>query len=129
MSEQEDRTQPPDELSPAQLELWHRVVAQYGTPTAHVAVCVGAIRHHRNALKEAVQEAQSFAEAEIYGKQLDDEQYRMDAVLDVFATHLWATGVVPDCDTAEQVAEQLSQQFLAAWKTDHPGTPQNPQEG
>lgn len=72
-------------------------------------------------MQAAVDEAEEPRHREIFEEQLNNEQYRMEAVLDVFAEHLWATGVVPDCDTAEEVAEQLSQQFLAAWKTDHPG--------
>lgn len=124
MSDSEDRTQPPAELSPAQLEVWHRVVAQYGTPTAHVAVYVSAVANSLSLLQETVDEAKTPAEKDVYEEELSIEQYAMERVLEVFTEHLWAVGAVPDRDTAAEVAEQLSQQFLAAWKTDHPGTPE-----
>jgi len=127
MSDTEDPSLPPEELSPTQLEVWHRIVAQYGTPTAHVAHFVSTVANGvdstQGALNEATGEWQEHWR-EVLQEQLTEEKFVLQVAQDAFAIHLWATRACADRDTADQIAEQLPKQFLAAWKTDHPGTPE-----
>lgn len=123
----EDPSQPPKEISPTQLEVWHRIAAEYGPATAHVAHYVSAVAHGVDSAQGALNGATGdWQESwkEVLQDQLANEELFLQIAQDAFATHLWATRAVSDRDTAEQVAEQLPQQFLAAWKTDHPGTPE-----